>query len=133
MRFVLEQNIPLDIWRELKKYLVHDIKTQGQHLKKNKSIINYNAVMREVPRIYAMASEPMILYQNRASRFEDRCKKFLYCRIKPSAIKNKILKSRDKYSLIIEVMCVFPVDNSVHRLKSYFDKIDCINYIKDFR
>lgn len=133
MRFVLEQNIPLDIWRELKKYLVHTIKTQGRHFKKNKDIINYNAVMREVSRIYAMVSEPRILYQNRARRIEDRCKKFLYCRIKPSAIKNKILKSHDKYSLIIEVMCVFPVDNSVYRLKSYFDKIDCINYIKDFR
>ena len=36
MRFVLEQNIPLDIWRELKKYLVHNIKIQGKHLKKQR-------------------------------------------------------------------------------------------------
>ena len=133
MRFVLEQNIPLDIWRELKKYLIHDIKTQGRHFKKNKDIINYNAVMREVPRIYAMAGGPKILYQNDNRRIEDRCKKFLYCRIMPSDIKHKILKSHNKYSLIIEFMCVFPVDNSVYRLKSYFDKIDCINYIKEFR
>ena len=38
-RFVLEYQMSLDIWRELKTYLIHDIKTQGMHLKKNKDEI----------------------------------------------------------------------------------------------
>ena len=36
-RFVLERKIPLDIWRELKTYLVHNIKTQAKHKKSKKN------------------------------------------------------------------------------------------------
>ena len=35
-RFVLERKIPVDIWRELKTYLVHNIQTQAKHMKKRK-------------------------------------------------------------------------------------------------
>ena len=130
MRFVLGPKIPLDIWRELKTYIIHDIKNHGKHLKKTIEIINYNTLMRELPRIYAMAGSPKIVYQN-CYNISDRCKKFLYCRKSPSAIKNKINDSY-RYSLIIEYGRVFPVNIGAYRLQSYFDKIDRINYIKEF-
>ena len=45
-RHPLEQlGIPLDIWREIKTYIVHNIKTQGKHLKKEKSVIHFNNVL----------------------------------------------------------------------------------------
>ena len=61
-RFVLEYKIPLDIWRELKTYLIHDIKTQGKHLKKNKDIINFNNALCNLPRIEIPRNGPRIVY-----------------------------------------------------------------------
>lgn len=130
MRFVLEPKIPLDVWRELKTYIIHDIKNHGKHLKKTTEIINYNTVMRQLPRIYAMTGNPKIVYKNH-NNISYRCKKFLYCRKSPSTIKNKI-NDLYRYSLIIEYGQVFPVNIGTYRLKTYFDKIDRINCIKDF-
>ena len=61
-RFVLERKIPVDIWRELKTYLVHNIQTQAKHMKKEKSIINFNDTLRQVPRIKPPPSGPRIIY-----------------------------------------------------------------------
>ena len=63
-RFVLERKIPLDIWRELKTYLVHNIKTQAKHMKNEKSIINFNDTLRQVPRIRPPPSGPKIIYNS---------------------------------------------------------------------
>ena len=48
-RHPLDKLIPLDIWRELKTYIVHNIKTQGKHLKKEKSVINFNKSLNDLP------------------------------------------------------------------------------------
>lgn len=68
-RFVLEYKIPLDIWRELKTYFVHDIKTQGKHLKKNKDIINFNNVLYNLPRIEIPRNGPRIIYSSVQKKF----------------------------------------------------------------
>jgi hypothetical protein len=67
--FVLEYQIPLDIWRELKTYLVHDIKTQGRHLKKNKDIINFNNALCNLPRIEIPRNGPRIVYSSVKKNF----------------------------------------------------------------
>ena len=68
-RFVLEYQMPLDIWRELKTYLVHDIKTQGIHLKKNKDVINFNNVLYNLPRMEIPRSGGRIVYSSVQKKF----------------------------------------------------------------
>ena len=75
-RFVLEYKIPLDIWRELKTYLVHNIKTQAKHIKKEKSIINFNNTLRQVPRIKPPSSGPKIVYNSAKKSY--RIAKYIY-------------------------------------------------------
>ena len=49
--FVLEKKIPLDIWLfKIKPFLIHNIKTQGKHLIKNKNNQNFNKTMLELPK-----------------------------------------------------------------------------------
>jgi len=76
-RFVLECKIPMDIWREIKTYLVHNIKTQAKHMKNEKSIINFNDTLRQVPRIRPPPSGPRIIY-NTIYTNNSRFLKFLY-------------------------------------------------------
>lgn len=75
-RFVLERKIPLDIWRELKTYLVHNIKTQAKHMKNEKSIINFNDALRQLPRILPPPSGPRIIYNSATKPY--RIAKYIY-------------------------------------------------------
>ena len=75
-RFVLECKIPLDIWRELKTYLVHNIKTQAKHMKNKKSIINFNDTLRQLPRIRPPSSGPKIVYNSAKKSY--RMAKYIY-------------------------------------------------------
>ena len=75
-RFVLEPMIPLDIWRELKTYLVHNIKTQAKHLKNKKSINNFNDTLRQLPRILPPPSGPRIIYNSATKPY--RIAKYIY-------------------------------------------------------
>ena len=75
-RFVLEPMIPLDIWRELKTYLVHNIKTQAKHMKNEKSIINFNDALRNLPRIMPPPSGPKIVYNSAKKSY--RIAKYIY-------------------------------------------------------
>jgi len=75
-RFVLECKIPLDIWREIKTYLVHNIKTQAKHMKNEKSIINFNDTLRQLPRIRPPPNGPRIIYNSALK--PHRFAKFLY-------------------------------------------------------
>ena len=75
-RFVLESKIPLDIWRELKTYLVHNIKTQAKHMKNEKSIINFNDTLRQVPRIRPPRNGPRIVFNSATKAY--RTAKYLY-------------------------------------------------------
>jgi len=75
-RFALEPMIPLDIWRELKTYLVHNIKTQSKHMKNEKSIINFNDTLRQIPRILPPPSGPKIVYNSAKKSY--RIAKYIY-------------------------------------------------------
>ena len=55
-------HIPNEIWLEIKSYLFHDIRTQGKHLKKEIPIINYNKVVRTIPKPKIMTTGPCIVY-----------------------------------------------------------------------
>lgn len=142
MRFILEKRIPIDIWNhEIKTFFIHDIKTQGKHLKKNMEIIKYNTVLQKIPRIYEIANMPKIVYKNTLLKNPARIKKFLYARKSPN-IKNNdnddssednidtTLYSIPPYSLIIEYS--INNQNSKQNLIDYYNNIDNVNNIKDF-
>lgn len=74
--FVLQSKIPLDMWFEIKSFIVHDIKTQGKHLKQNKDIICYNNVLKLLPRFYAPKFGPQIVFNSHLNSF--RIAKYLY-------------------------------------------------------
>ena len=65
-----------DVWREIKSYLIHNIKKHGKHLKDDKYVKKYNEVMKQLPIKYIPASGPRIVYQS--CKIIDRCAKFLY-------------------------------------------------------
>ena len=61
-RHPLDQRLPLDIWREIKTYIVHNINTQGKHLKKEKSVINFNKTLKNLPTFTPPTSGPQIIF-----------------------------------------------------------------------
>ena len=76
MNYLIWRKIPIDIWRELKTYLIHNIKTQGKHLKKNKNIINFNNVLFDLPRFKPPRNGPWIIYNSNEKPF--KITKYLY-------------------------------------------------------
>ena len=64
-RHPLDKLIPLDIWREIKTYIVHNIKTQGKHLKKEKSVINFNKSLNDLPTFTPPNNGPQIVFNGR--------------------------------------------------------------------
>ena len=62
-----------ELWREIKTYLFHNIKTQGKHFKKDKYISYFNSVLLQLPRIHQPHLGPRILYSNLIYA------KFIYC------------------------------------------------------
>jgi len=76
-RHPLEQlGIPLDIWNEIKTYIVHNIKTQGKHLKKEKSVINFNKSLQDLPTFKPPTSGPQIVFTSLYSPL--RMARYLY-------------------------------------------------------
>ena len=75
-RHPLDQRVTLDIWREIKSYIVHNIKTQGKHLKKEKSVINFNTTLKDLPNFTPPTSGPQIVF-NSATR-PVRVARYLY-------------------------------------------------------
>ena len=142
MRFILENKIPIDIWNhEIKTFFIHDIKTQGKHLKKNMEIIKYNTVLQKIPRIYEISNMPKIVYKNTLLKNPAVIKKFLYARKSPNIKNNnsnnfsedyldETLYSVSPYSLIIEYS--INNQNSKQNLIDYYNNIDNVNNIKDF-
>ena len=64
-RHPLEQlGIPLDIWKEIKTYIVHNIKTQRKHLKKEKAVINFNKSLQDLPTFGPPTSGPQIVFNS---------------------------------------------------------------------
>ena len=87
-----------DIWREIKTYLIHNIKIHGKHLKNDKYVKMYNKVMKQIPIKYIPASGPRIVYQS--NTIIDRCAKFLYRVAAPCTLSKK--RYSLKYKLVIE-------------------------------
>jgi len=114
-RFVLERKIPLDIWRELKTYLVHNIKTQSKHMKNEKGIINFNNTMRQVPRIRPPPSGPKIIYSSRLK--PHRFAKFLY-HIQAFKPRRFDALHRDG-KLTIIAHCILPDDHHLYPMRNY--------------
>ena len=43
---------PVELWREICGFLIHDIKKHGKHLQtNNKNIVNFNQVVQDLPKI----------------------------------------------------------------------------------
>jgi hypothetical protein len=110
-RFPLEMKIPLDVWREIKTFIIHDIKTQAKHLKKYPEIINFNNVINDMPKKNKMSSGPKIVYQSVTKPF--RYVKMLYYRISPSLVMRNSSPNNENYSLIIEHVPFFPNINYI--------------------
>ena len=116
-RFILEYKIPLDIWRELKTYLVHNIKTQSKHIKNEKNIINFNNTMRQVPRILPPPSGPKIIYTSRLK--PHRFAKFMYHiqAFKPGRFGAGALYRDGKFTIISH--CILPDDHHLYPMRDY--------------
>lgn len=92
-----------DVWREIKTYLFHNIKTHGKHLKNDKFIKKFNTIVTCIPRKYACKVGPtyFIYYSRSVNKGElFRFIKFLYKVPAPRFIKKKI----PMYKLLIEIM-----------------------------
>jgi hypothetical protein len=109
--------IPLDIWRELKTYLVHNIKTQSKHIKNEKNIINFNNTMRQVPRILPPPSGPKIIYTSRLK--PHRFAKFIYHIqvFKPGRFGAGALYRDGKLTIISH--CILPDDHHLYPMRDY--------------
>lgn len=137
-RHPLDQRLPLDIWREIKTYIVHNIKTQGKHLKKEKSVINFNKTLKHLPIFAPPTNGPQIVY-NSATR-PVRVVRYLYHIQAFKPVDNAAEPYRDgKISLIVTCPLKFIngfvrmvngnmlVDNLYHRLdyKNYWSGLSC--------
>lgn len=73
--FILQSKIPYDIWVEIRSFIVHDIKTHGKHLKRDKNVICYNNVLKTMPR-FCPSPNPQIVFNRREKSFHTV--KYLY-------------------------------------------------------
>lgn len=46
----MEVFFPIEIWNLIKTYIFHDIKLHGKHLKNDPHILNYNNIVKELPK-----------------------------------------------------------------------------------
>jgi hypothetical protein len=108
-----------DIWREIKTYLIHNIKIHGKHLKNDKYVKMYNKVMKQIPIKYIPASGPRIVYQS--NTIIDRCAKFLYRVQAPCTLSKRRYSLR--YKLIIEYVLINNYTKDEIR-EQYFNNVD---------
>jgi len=113
-----------DVWREIKTYLFHNIKIHGKHLKNDKFIKKFNAVVTCIPRKYACKLGQRIIYYSRSVNNGElfRFIKFLYKVPAPRFIKKKI----PMYKLLIEIMRHKDITNEKIN-EEYFKKQTKIN------
>ena len=131
-RHPLENKVPLDIWREIKKYIVHNIKTQGKHLKKEKSILLFNRTLLSIPRIKPPTSGPQIIISS------NNVVKYLYhIQAVPPTVpvtETPLPYYRDGIKTIIVTSIVHPevINNPTVSVNIYLKK-DYINYYQAAR
>ena len=93
-----ERYIIPELWREIKSFLFHDIKTQAKHLKDDPHTQEFNNVIKSMPGKYIPSSGPRIIYGSVTKPF--RYAKYVYIVPGPRAVRYHL----DIYKLIIEVL-----------------------------
>ena len=116
-----------DVWREIKSYLIHNIKKHGKHLKDDKYVKQYNEVIKQIPIKYIPASGPRIVYQS--NTIIHRCAKFLYKVQAPCTLSKKRYSIR--YKLIIEYILIGNYTRDEIR-QEYYNNIEGLIFNNDF-
>jgi len=116
-----------DVWREIKSYLIHNIKKHGKHLKDDKYVKQYNEVIKQIPIKYIPASGPRIVYQS--NTIIHRCAKFLYKVRAPCTLSKKRYSLR--YKLIIEYILIGNYTRDEIR-QEYYNNIEGLIFNNDF-
>jgi len=116
-----------DVWREIKSYLIHNIKKHGKHLKDDKYVKQYNEVIKQIPIKYIPASGPRIVYQS--NTIIHRCAKFLYKVQAPCTLSKKRYSLR--YKLIIEYILIGNYTRDEIR-EEYYNNIEGLIFNNDF-
>jgi hypothetical protein len=116
-----------DVWREIKSYLIHNIKKHGKHLKDDKYVKQYNQVIKQIPIKYIPASGPRIVYQS--NTIIHRCAKFLYKVQAPCTLSKKRYSLR--YKLIIEYILIGNYTRDEIR-QEYYNNIEGLIFNNDF-
>lgn len=70
--------IPNDLWKIIKSFLFHNIKTQGKHLKNDPYIKLYNLTLKFMPPLIIPRRGPRIIYSSAKDNI--RFIKFIYLR-----------------------------------------------------
>tara|TARA_B100001093_G_C26516665_1_gene879918 strand:- start:394 stop:774 length:381 start_codon:yes stop_codon:yes gene_type:complete len=65
-----------DVWKKIKDFLFHNIKTQGKHLKNDIHIKHFNLVITKLPKLYVPGNGPRIIHINWIKGF--KILRFLY-------------------------------------------------------
>ena len=82
---------PVELWREICGFLIHDIKKHGKHLQiNNKNVVNFNQVVQDLPKKFIPTNGPRIIFGSQICKF--KIIKFLY---------NIKIPSWNTYKLII--------------------------------
>jgi hypothetical protein len=85
-----------ELWYIIKKYLIHDIKSQGKHLKEDKNIRKYNEIIKSLPKKEIPALGPRIYFDTKK---DIKMVKYIY----------KIYIKKNIYKLIVENLKL-PID-----------------------
>ena len=85
---------PIELWREICGFLIHNIKKHGKHLQiNNKNIVSFNEVIKNLPKKSIPNNGPRIIFGSQIGRF--KIIKFLY---------NIQIPSWNTYKIIIEYL-----------------------------
>lgn len=90
--------LPEDLWREIKSFIIHNIKIHGLHLKNDIYVKKFNKVLKCIPGKYKPNIGPIIVYGLPKENF--RTVKFIYYVPAPRSIET----NGRQYKLIIEYM-----------------------------
>jgi hypothetical protein len=92
-----------DVWKHIKSFVFHNIKIHGKHLKNEPYNINYNHVMKNIPKPSIPFNGPRIIYSSAIS--STRFVKYIYHMIFPNFWKNFNIRNASPYGnrTIIEI------------------------------
>ena len=104
---------PIELWREICGFLIHNIKKHGKHLQiNNKNIVNFNQVVRNLPKKTIPNNGPRIIFGSQIGPI--KYVKFLY---------NIQISSWNTYKLIIEYISQLnftPNTLKIPKIRSYY-------------